>query len=420
MQLSEVRLTKQYNLQRWDVWCRASILVLLLHAILLGYSAFVHSPVTDEIAHFAAGLGHWRYGDFELYNVNPPLARVVGTFPVYIAMPWNEASFDRCYECAGGRFDENGILTSNRKEFRIGDNLMAQIGTSFPFWMMIARWACVPFSCLGAWICFAWGKELFGGGSGFVALVLWCTSPLILAFGGTLTPDVPSGAMGLLALYRYWKWSKDSCWANAYFAGVTVGLAELTKSTWILLHPMLFLLGIGLMLASSNRFTVALKGVSLLTLAWLVLLTGYGFTDQFRPLGEFEFSTPRLQIRELSDSGELVKVVSNRFRGTWMESIPVPLPTEMVRGLDTQESAMTLQTNVGFLYGELRWGGWWYYYFVVLAVKCSVSELGLFSIATVGACHSANWNIIRLFRMDSLLLLGPVVLYLVFSATILA
>lgn len=53
--------------------------VLLVHSLLLGYNAYVHSPVTDEIAHFGAGLGHWRFGDFELYTVNPPLARGFGT-----------------------------------------------------------------------------------------------------------------------------------------------------------------------------------------------------------------------------------------------------------------------------------------------------------------------------------------------------
>ena len=396
------------SLKRWIL-----PLALLVHASMLGYSAFVHSPMTDEIAHFAAGLGHWRYGDFELYNVNPPLARVVGTFPVYLAMPWDDGELDNAFACEGSTHDENGLIVSNRKEFTIGDRLMPRIGPSYLFWLMIARWACIPFSCLGAWVCYAWARELYGGSAGFTALALWCTSPLILAFGGALTPDVPSGAMGLLALYRFWIWTKDSNWGNTYFAGLTIGLAELTKSTWILLHPMLFLFCVGLIVASSNRISLAAHCFVQLALAWFVLLAGYGFSDQFRPLGEFDFCTPTLQIRELSNSGELVKVITNRFRGTWMESIPVPLPTELVRGVDTQESAMASQTTVGFLGGELKVGGWWYYYLVVLLVKCTIGELGLFAIATLGRLIGiSRVRSARRIQLDSFVLLVPGIIFL--------
>ncbi len=384
---------------------------------MLAFSAYVHSPMTDEIAHFAAGLGHWRYGDFELYNVNPPIARVVGTLPVYCAMPVDEEAMSKVYSISGSSRDSQGVIVSHRKEFTIGDQLMSAMGPRYLFWLMIARWACIPFSCIGAWVCFAWSTDLYGKRAGWIALLLWCTSPLVLAFGAALTPDVPSGAMGILALYRYWKWTKESSYGNAYFAGLSIGLAELTKSTWILLHPMLFLITLGLMCVRSKRYSLAAQGGFQLVLAWVVLLAGYGFSDQFKPLGEFEFSSPQLQIRELSESGEVERIVGNRFRGTLLELIPVPLPTELVRGVDTQESAMAAQVIVGFLCGELRLGGWWYYYLAVLLFKCTIGELGLFAIATLGVMakylFTSNGSRSRDWRLlETLLLLGPVVLYL--------
>ena len=392
-------------------------LVFFVHASMLAFSACVHSPMTDEIAHFAAGLGHWRYGDFELYNVNPPLARVVGTLPLYCAMPVDEEAMSKAYSVSGSSRDDQGVIVSHRKEFSVGDKLMSAMGSRYLFWLTIARWACIPFCCIGAWVCFAWASDLYGKRAGWMALVLWCTSPLVLAFGGALTPDVPSGAMGILALYRYWKWTKESSYGNAYFAGLSIGLAELTKSTWILLHPMLFVVTLGLMCVRANQYSLAAQGAFQLVLAWVVLLAGYGFSDQFKPLGEFEFSSPQLQVRELSESGEVERVIGNRFRGTLVESIPVPLPTELVRGVDTQESAMAAQTIVGFLCGELRLGGWWYYYLAVLLFKCTIGELGLFAIATCGviakylptsnSSRSRDWRL-----LETLLLLGPVVLYL--------
>lgn len=392
---------------RWIVSC-----VLIFHAGMLGFSAYVHSPMTDEIAHFAAGLGHWRYGDFELYNVNPPLPRLVGTLPVYLTMPWDD-ELDKNYAVVGSTHDQSGLLVSQRKEFTIGGQLLKQIGTPYFLWLTLARCACIPFSCLGAWVCFAWASDLYGRRAGYAALLLWCTSPLVLAFGGALIPDIPSGACGALALYCFWKWTREPTWHAVYFAGLAIGIAELTKSTWLLLHPILFVIGLIFCLWNSQRFYRLLQCVSQLFLAWIVLLAGYGFTDQIQLLGEFEFSTPSLQIRERSDSAELQKVVSNRFRGTWMASIPVPLPTELVRGLDTQESAMAAHSIVGFLFGEIKKGGWWYYYLVVLAIKCTVGGLLLFAVATIGRLfHRARTTSGAFNRMDWLLLLGPAAVFL--------
>ena len=379
---------------------------------MLGFSAYVHSPMTDEIAHFAAGLGHWRYGDFELYNVNPPLPRLVGTLPVYLALSWDE-KMDKSYDVAGTTHDSNGLLVPQRKEFTIGGWLLKQIGAPFFTWMTVARCASIPFSCLGAWVCFAWATELYGQRAGFAALILWCTSPFVLAFGGGLTPDVPSGACGALAMYRFWKWTQNPTWYEVYFAGLAIGIAELTKSTWLLLHPMLFGIGIVLCLTGSQRTPRFLQCLSQLFLGWIALLAGYGFTDQLQPLGKFEFTTPSLQIREVSDSGELQKVVSNRFRGTCLASIPVPLPTELVKGLDTQESAMASQSIVGYLFGEIKKGGWWYYYFVVLAIKCTIGGLVLFAVSVIGRlfCRSTSKSI-GSSSLDWLLLLGPTILFL--------
>jgi hypothetical protein len=388
------------------------VIVLVIHAGMLGFSAYVHSPMTDEIAHFAAGLGHWRYGDFELYNVNPPLPRLVGTLPVFLTMPWDD-ELDKRYAVVGSTHDQNGLLVPQRKEFAIGGQLLKQLGTPYFFWMTIARCACIPFSCLGAWVCFAWATDLYGRRAGYAALLLWCTSPFVLAFGGALLPDIPSGSCGALALYRFWKWTREPTWHETYFAGLAIGVAELTKSTWLLLHPMLFLFGLVFCFRHARGLSLVPQWLSQLLLAMIVLVAGYGFTDQFQCLGQFEFTTPSLQIRELSDSGELQKIVSNRFRGTWMAAIPVPLPTELVRGLDTQESAMASHSIVGFLFGEIKMGGWWYYYFVVLAIKCTLGGLVLFAVATIVRILSLTRTATgKLQSMDYLLLLGPTVVFL--------
>ena len=51
--------------------------ILALHALLLGWCGWAHSPVRSEVAHLASGLSHYHFERFDLYRVNPPLVRMV-------------------------------------------------------------------------------------------------------------------------------------------------------------------------------------------------------------------------------------------------------------------------------------------------------------------------------------------------------
>jgi hypothetical protein len=57
-------------------------LLLLIHVVLLAWVDLRNSPSMDEVAHVPAGLSHWQMGTFDLYNVNPPLPRLVASLPL--------------------------------------------------------------------------------------------------------------------------------------------------------------------------------------------------------------------------------------------------------------------------------------------------------------------------------------------------
>jgi hypothetical protein len=61
---------------------RAVVALLTIHAALLMYSAYVHSPTLNEPGHLVAGLSIWEFGRFDVYNVNPPLVKMVAALPV--------------------------------------------------------------------------------------------------------------------------------------------------------------------------------------------------------------------------------------------------------------------------------------------------------------------------------------------------
>jgi hypothetical protein len=180
--------------------------LLAIHTLLLGYSAYVHSPTLNEPAHLVAGLSHWTFGRFELYRVNPPLVRMVAALPV-IAVGYNE-------DWSG--FDDG---LGARPEMAMGETLVKVNGERSCFLFMIARWACIPFSWLGAIVCYLWARDLYGRPAGVMACTVWCFEPNILAHASLITSDAAAAALGALACYTFWQWLKSPSWRLAIFAG---------------------------------------------------------------------------------------------------------------------------------------------------------------------------------------------------------
>ena len=98
-----------------------------------------------------------------------------------------------------------------------------------------------------------------------------------------------------------------------------------------------------------------------------------------RPLGEFQFIS-----RSLNGHTEVGKV-GNRFTGTWLASVPSPLPADFLLGLDVQRFEFE-KKKWSYLRGEQRFGGWWWYYLYALGVKTPLGTLALFATAclTIG------------------------------------
>jgi 4-amino-4-deoxy-L-arabinose transferase-like glycosyltransferase len=83
-----------------------------------------------------------------------------------------------------------------------------------------------------------WSRTLYGSGAGLLALTLWCTCPNILAHGQMITPDLGATALGLLGVYTFWLWHRKPDLFRTLLAGYALGLAELTKATWVILYPL--------------------------------------------------------------------------------------------------------------------------------------------------------------------------------------
>ena len=377
---------------RWNV---VAVAVLAAHAGLLSWGAWRHSPTMDEVGSMVAGISHWKLGRFDLYRVNAPLVRLVATAPLVVA---------------GVDADLNGSASweFGRPEYSLGGRFLRDHGIETFWWFTVARWACIPFSLLGGWYCYRWAGEIFGKDreennwriftpltlpsprrgegaadsysfrgpklAGFVALVLWCSSPSVLGHGQLITTDIAVAAAGIVAAYYFRNWLCSPTWGRALALGMVFGVAQLVKTTWIVLFglwPVVWLawrqlsvVGCRLPVVSCQLSVVGTGEVvgdkeppsprpspggrgrgarsregaqlaAVFAIGLYVINLGYGFEGSFRRLGEYTFAS-----RALAGLGSWAEHGGggNRFQSGWLGRIPVPLPYNYVLGIDRQKA----------------------------------------------------------------------------------
>lgn len=379
------------------------LVVLFAHSAFLAWNVWCHSPTFAECPHLAAGISHWQYGRFELYRVNPPLVRMVAALPVLVAgaeMDWRD-------------FDE---APGARSEFLLGHVLVAMNGERSTWLVTLARWACIPFSVLGGYVCFRWARELFGDCAGVLALVLWCFSPDVLAHACLITPDVGASTVGVTAGYVFWKWLQNATLSRACQASLTLGLAELTKTTWLVLYPVWLLLWLvrqpwrGTTQQASKAFLLQTAQISLIIVGSIAVLNlGYGFNGSFSRLSDFGFVSAILAGPANRNSEGIAPLASNRFSQSALGAVRVPVPKDYLLGIDEQKYDFETFRRASFLRGQFRSPGWWYYYYYAMMVKVPLGTWVLFALALgvvarggrLGYSYSLPWR-------DELLLAAPV------------
>lgn len=378
--------------------------LLFLHAALLAWGAHIHSPTWNEPGHLASGVSIWQLGRFDVYRVNPPLVRMVAAAPMLFA---------------GVKTDWRGLSDwpGARPESTIGENFVAVNGERSFLLFTLARWACLPFSLLGGYICWRWAKELYGPAAGLLALTLWCFCPNVIGHGQLITADVPAAALAATAGYTFWRWLRRPTWYATVLCGLALGIAELVKTTLLVFYPLWPLLWLIFRLPERRDLgrrhwlrELGMVVVGLVLGVWIVNL-GYAFEGSGTRLGDFRFVSAALGAQDALPKAP--PGGGNRFAGRWLGAVPLPLPRDYVLGIDLQKRDFEDYREPSYLHGTFSSKGWWYYYLYALLLKVPLGTwllMGLAATVARGSTGNVRWR-------DEFLVLTPPLVILTFVSS---
>jgi hypothetical protein len=202
------------------------ILSILLLAILLQcvLSMRMKSATFDEPNHLIGGYYYLKTGDFSLNWQNPVFVNVISAVPLLFLRPriqtYDPHQWDR-------PFVHDILYVANNNADQI------------VFW---ARIPTIFFSLLLGFFVFRWTSELYGIESGLFSLLLYAFSPNILAHSRLATPDIGITCFMFLACYLLWKSVSRPSTGNLFLAGLTFGLALISKFSAVFLLPVYLLL----------------------------------------------------------------------------------------------------------------------------------------------------------------------------------
>ncbi|MDR1957657.1 MAG: hypothetical protein LBQ54_01180 [Planctomycetaceae bacterium] len=158
-------------------------------------------------------------------------------------------------------------------------------------------------------------------------------------------------------------------------------------------------------LQQSKQFAV------MFAMSLLIINMGYLFEGTLTPLRNYRFQT--MLFTGCNSLADVPVGGANRFDGTLLGYVPVPLPSNFIQGIDTQR--LDFERGLpSYLRGEWSKHGWWHYYLYALLVKTPLGTIGLFLLAVFCTFfqkgYNASWR-------DEMIILLPGIVLLVFVSS---
>jgi len=340
---SEVLITVKYF--KFAILISLLIINITLMSFLVSTNRIV---ANDEARTVSAGVSYWVHDEFGTANDSPPLSRLVAVLPLLALNVKSEAQPLR------EKHPDDPSIVVHRELTYAGH--FANINPAYFNLYCLARMMGCSWWLVGAWIIFRWASRLYGGIAGWLGVILWSVLPNVLEQEQFATPWLPAAVIGAAATYAFRSHLITPSWDKALVAGVLLGVAlstEFVFQTLFVIWPLLALIhrltrvhGASPHVAPRTRM---LQAATLVASSIWIVNVGYGFQGTGSSLGSFDFAS-RVFTGDQQPLGQAPAGTdgANRFRGTWLRRVVIPLPAEYLRGLDRrwQEREMALHHRV--------------------------------------------------------------------------
>jgi hypothetical protein len=221
----------------------ARYIVMGILAIVFVVSLIVsnqESTTMDEQAHIPSGYSYMKYHDMRLNPEHPPLLKDLAGTPLQFM---------------------NLKFPTDSKEWQTGINEQWTIGNTFihsnnadavTFW---SRFPIVLIALVLGIFIYLWTKEIAGTLAGLFAFILYAADPNVLGHNHYVTTDLGIAATIFISSYFFVHFLKKPIWRNILWAGLFLGIAQLSKFSAVLLFPLFTLIAIvyALALPALNR-----------------------------------------------------------------------------------------------------------------------------------------------------------------------
>jgi hypothetical protein len=330
----------------------SAVLVLAAAArIISTYQVF--SQTSDEPAHLATGMEWLQKGTYALEPLHPPLARIAAALGPYLS----------------------GIRLPDQPDVWGSGNALFFARGNYLRTLFLARLGVLPFFLIAAFLVFYWARTRYGDASAFFAVLLFTTSPVVLAHSGLATTDMAAAAAVIGTLAAWIAWMEKPGYRSSVILGAAAGLATLCKFS----VPLFLAAAIVSLLLWRWWFerskTKALPRLPFIrtrqlafacAIACFVLWAGYRFS-----LGSLTatLKPPYAKLdRFVGRSGTAHNLAYAVVESSW---IPAPQFFQGLRDVRLKES----MGHTGYLLGQIRDSGWWYFFPVALLVKTPIPFL---------------------------------------------
>jgi hypothetical protein len=354
-------------------WIAALLVALLIALCLLSMRS--NSPTADEQNHISRGYHYLVTGNLDL-NVAPPFVNALSAIPLLLQRGITIPSYDVTHaKTYINQFAEEFVWVYNDAESIINGG----------------RLAIIALSAVLAYFVFRWASELWGTWGSLLALFLYVLDPNILAHSQLVTTDLGVACLFFISAYFLWRFLRNRKTIDLVVCGLTLGLAQATKFSALLLLPTvaLALLIEAILMRNGSlprewplpaRLAQTPRRRAAFFFAAALLIVGCCAFVAFWGSYRFEtgsFSVPGVQHATIDKLIADPTLRQMAYRA--VESVPVPFPTYF-RGLGWLRR-YAQRGAPAFLMGQQSDKGWWYYFLVAFAIKTPIPVLILLGMA---------------------------------------